>query len=172
MRKGIIVSGYARMWPREVFGKVAPAKGSLNKHKNLLAKSLEFLEGSGVYVLYRNDVPYYVGQAKKLRHRLWGHALNADSRYFHFWNCFSAFAVSNPRHRNELEGVLIAAMPTANSAKPRLQRERMPPEVRGLLLQRVNLASAASPIATALVDLKKQIGQLQKATARRRRPRK
>ena len=119
MRNPIIVSGYARMWPREVFAKVAPTKGSRHRHKTLLAKSLEFLQVGGVYVLYRDDVPYYIGQASKLRHRLWRHALNAESRYFHFWNFFSAFAVKNKQHRNELEGVRIAAMPTANSAKPK-----------------------------------------------------
>src|SRR5579863_8765669 len=150
-RRGIIVSGYARMWPRDVFAK-ARAEGVGNKRKRLIAKSLEFLQVKGVYVLYRDDVPYYIGQATKLRNRLWGHALNPESRYFHFWNFFSAFAVENQKHRNELEGVLIASMPTANSAKPRLQRERMPPVVRELLLQRINLSSAGSPLAAALED--------------------
>jgi hypothetical protein len=46
--------------------------------------------------------------------------------------------VSDVGHGNELEGILIAAMPTANSAKPKLQRERMPKEVRDLLKQ-INL---------------------------------
>jgi hypothetical protein len=125
-----VVSGYARMWPREVFGLFG------NK---TMAKGLEFLAKSGVYILYRDDTPYYIGQATKLRSRLRGHAVKAESRYFHFWNFFSAFAVSNPKHRNELEGILIAAMPTANSAKPKLQREKMPKEVRDLL-KRINLA--------------------------------
>ena len=129
MSTEIIVSGYARMWPREVFGLFG------NK---TMAKDLEFLTRSGVYILYRNDTPYYIGQATKLRTRLRGHATRAESRYFHFWNFFSAFAVSNPSHRDELEGILIAAMPTANSAKPKMQRERMPKEVRDLL-KRINL---------------------------------
>jgi hypothetical protein len=160
MSSELIVSGYARMWPRQVFGKFPPAKGAAGRRKKMMAKSLEFLQGPGVYVLYRDDMPYYIGQAGKLRHRLWGHALNAESRYFHFWNFFSAFAVANPKHRDELEGVLIAAMPTANSAKPKLQRERMPPEVRELLLRQINLSRAASPTASALEDLKKQIAKL------------
>src|SRR5271170_4715899 len=119
MHKQIIVSGYARMWPREVFGKFPPLKGAASKRKKIMAKGLRFLEGPGVYILYRDDEPYYIGQATKLRSRLWGHAIQAESRYFHFWNFFSAFAVPSPRHRDELEGILIAAMPTANSAKPK-----------------------------------------------------
>lgn len=129
----IIVTGYARMWPREVFGLFPPAKGAASKRKKMMAKGLDFLKSSGVYILYRDDKPYYIGQAAKLQHRLWGHAVRAEGRYFHFWNFFSAFAVPNVKHRSELEGILIAAMPTANSAKPKLQRERMPKEVRDLL---------------------------------------
>jgi hypothetical protein len=128
-----IVSGYARMWPREVFGRFAPLKGAASKRKKMMAKGLSFLEGSGVYVLYRDDKPHYIGQATKLRHRLWLHATKSESAYFHFWNFFSAFAVPDKKHRDELEGVLIAAMPTANGAKPRLQKEAMPKEVRDLL---------------------------------------
>jgi hypothetical protein len=138
MTKKIIVSGYARMWPREVFGLFPALQGAASKRKKSLAGDLNFLTKPGVYILYRNDTPYYIGQASKLRTRLRGHAVKAESRYFHFWNFFSAFAVSNPSHRNELEGILIAAMPTANSAKPKLQRERMPKEVRELL-KRINL---------------------------------
>jgi hypothetical protein len=133
MPTGIIVSGYARMWPREVFGLFPATKGATSKKKKTMAKGLNFLDNSGIYILYRDDKPYYIGQAKKLRHRLRGHAVRAEGRYFHFWNFFSAFAVPNLRHRNELEGILIAAMPTANSSKPKLQRERMPKEVRDLL---------------------------------------
>ena len=42
-------------------------------------------------------------------------------------------AVKNKRLRDELEAVLIAAMPTANSAKPKLLKERMPAQVIKLL---------------------------------------
>ena len=133
MGKEIIVSGYARMWPREVFGKFPPLKGAASKRKKVMAKGLRFLQGPGVYILYGDDEPYYIGRATKLRTRLWSHAIQAEGRYFHFWNFFSAFAVPNRKHRDELEGVLIAAMPTANSANPRVEREQMPREVRDLL---------------------------------------
>jgi hypothetical protein len=133
MVKQSIVSGYARMWPREVFARFPPLKDAATEKKKMMAKGLLFLEGPGVYILYRDDEPYYIGQATTLRRRLWGHAKQAEGRYFHFWNFFSAFAVPNPGRRNELEGILIAAMPTANSARPRLTKERMPSEVRNLL---------------------------------------
>jgi hypothetical protein len=43
------------------------------------------------------------------------------------WNFFSAFAVDDSKQRDELEGVLIAALPTANNgAKPRLKKARLP----------------------------------------------
>jgi hypothetical protein len=66
-----VVANTARMWPREIFDHVADDGVSPNKP---LAKSLEFLNNPGVYVLYRDDIPYYIGQAGKLRSRLWAHA--------------------------------------------------------------------------------------------------
>ena len=83
--------------------------------------------------MYRDDEPHYIGQATRLRKRLWRWAKNPASRYFHFWNFFSAFAVEDKALRDELEGILIACMPTANSMKPKLQREPMPKEVSDLL---------------------------------------
>ena len=126
--KNSIVSGYARMWPREVFTSV-PARDGTGKKQI----TPPFLDKAGVYILYRNDMPYYIGQADPLRRRLRNHAKKTDSRYYHFWNFFSAFAVENPTHRNELEGILIAAMPTANSAKPKLSKEKMTKDVVDLL---------------------------------------
>ena len=59
-----IVSSYARVWPREVFEKFPPAEGT-GKQK-IMAKAVSFLDGPGVYILYRDDQPYYIGQAQKL----------------------------------------------------------------------------------------------------------
>jgi hypothetical protein len=120
------VAQYARMWPREIFDHIAEDGTSTTKP---LAKALELLDKPGVYVLYREDLPYYVGQATKLRQRLWLHATKPQSRYYNFWNFFSAFVILNPAQRDEIEGILIAAMPTANSAQPRLEREKFPPAV-------------------------------------------
>ena len=124
-RKTQIVEEYARMWPREVFYQLGPSTSG--KGKNVLTvKGLELVNEPGVYVLYRDGIPYYVGQATKLRHRLWAHACSPAARYHNFWNHFSAFVIKEPHLRNQIEGVLIAAMPTANGAKPRLKRAKIP----------------------------------------------
>src|ERR1700751_1568992 len=95
-----ITEGYVRMWPRSVFER-------LEGKKAILAKSLDFLHGPGVYVLYRDDTPHYIGQANRLRRRLYYHAREPEkSRYYHFWNFFSAFAVRNKVLRDELEAIL------------------------------------------------------------------
>ncbi len=121
-----IVTGYASMWPRQVFD---------DKHgKTVLAAQLPFLRQKGVYVLYRNEHPYYIGKSgDSLFARLSGHAMNPRRRYYNFWNYFSAFAVDELGGRNELEGILIAAMPTANSSKPKLNKERLPKPVIALM---------------------------------------
>ena len=123
-KKNQIVEEYARMWPREVFDCLVPNEDS--GKKKILGKGLDLLNKPGVYVLYRNDIPYYIGQALKLRHRLWSHAGSPGARYGNFWNYFSAFVIQDQKMRNEVEGILIAAMPTANSAKPKLKRAKFP----------------------------------------------
>jgi hypothetical protein len=91
-----------------------------------------------VYVLYRDDVPYYVGKATTLRRRLWSHANRPNSKYYNFWSYFSIFAIEDVAIRNQLEGVLIAAMPTANGAKPRIKKAQLPSDVRKLLHNRMH----------------------------------
>ena len=80
-------------------------------------------------MLYRDDVPYYIGKATRLRQRLWMHATKPPMRYYNFWNFFSAFVVPEAARRNEIEGILIAAMPTANTAQPGLPKEKFPVEI-------------------------------------------
>lgn len=99
----------------------------------LLFQEIVLLTKPGVYVLYRDTVPYYVGQAQKLRLRLKEHACVPDSRYYNFWNFFTAFVVENESDRNDIEGILIASVPTANSAKPRIKKESLPPPVRRMI---------------------------------------
>jgi hypothetical protein len=123
-QKNQVVAEYARMWPREVFDCLIPNESS--GRKKILGKGLDLVNEPGVYVLYRNDIPYYIGQAAKLRHRLWSHAGSPGARYGNFWNYFSAFVIHDPKLRDEVEGILIAAMPTANSAKPKLKRAKYP----------------------------------------------
>jgi len=77
--KGSLCKQYARMWPREVF----------DNFDNLSARTdaetsagLEILNKAGIYVLYRDDIPYYIGQAKKLRFRIFSHANKPNGRYY------------------------------------------------------------------------------------------
>jgi hypothetical protein len=117
-----VVKAAAQMWPRIVFD--FDGKATVK----------ECLREPGVYVLFRDDEPYYVGKTKnKLFWRLHHHANKPTARYYHFWNYFSAFVVLNPKHRDEVEGVLIAAMPTANSATPKIKRIHLPKNVSQLM---------------------------------------
>jgi hypothetical protein len=129
--KNLIIEEYARMWPREVFDCLIPnEKGGTKK---VLAGVLDLVNQPGVYVLYRDDIPYYIGQALKLRGRLWAHANSPGGTYGNFWNYFSAFVIRDQKMRDEVEGILIAAMPTANSAKPRLKRAKYPQVVKQMV---------------------------------------
>ena len=126
----VIVSQYVRMWPRAVFNdKIRGPKG---KYVNV-ASTLEILLRPGVYILYRDDRPYYIGQATRLNGRLYSHARRPGSKYDLFWNYFSAFVVEDPKHRAEVEAMLIAAIPTANGAEPRLENYHYPDAVRRVM---------------------------------------
>jgi hypothetical protein len=121
--KRAFVTGYARLWPREIFDQ-----------RGRIANGIAFLEQPGVYVLYQDGRPHYIGKADVLITRIRAHS-RPKSRYFYFWNLFSAFAVTNAAGRDELEAILIAAMPTANSSKPKLNKLRVPSEVATLMRQ-------------------------------------
>ena len=51
-------------------------RSSGRKKRRSLAKTLDILTRPGVYVLYRDGVPYYIGKAARMRSRLWQHAWN------------------------------------------------------------------------------------------------
>lgn len=122
-KKKIIVIEYARMWPREVFDIIEERKLTIK----------EILNKRGVYVLYRDEHPYYIGKAKSsLFKRLHDHANKSTDKYFNLWNYFSAFVVET-KHIDDVEGILIAAMPTANSAAPRIKQILVPVKIRKLL---------------------------------------
>lgn len=109
---------YARMWPREVF----------YQGREFLRDDpqLAILRQPGVYVLYRDDVPYYVGKATRLKSRLWDHANLPGTSYYNFWNYFSVFVPEDPNARNQIEELLIAAMPTEYRARPKLHIHKIP----------------------------------------------
>jgi hypothetical protein len=115
-----IVTKFARMWPRALFD--GP-------------KDAEWAEGvwselsyPGVYVLYRDDHPYYVGQTKgRLYARIWAHANKPQARYFNFWNFVSAFVVPDKKHVDEVEALLITTIvATSNRATPKIKRITYP----------------------------------------------
>lgn len=119
---GRIIAEYAYMWPRNVF--------YLKKHAQLLPSLRDRLNHPGVYVLYREDHPYYIGKTSgKLFNRILTHSHESGGRYYRFWNYFSAFVVRDRKRIGEVEGILIAASPTANNARPRIKRIRLPREV-------------------------------------------
>lgn len=89
----------------------------MQKGKKFIEKHLT---SAGVYVLYREDQPYYIGKTgKALFKRLKQHALKPNTRYYNFWNYFSAFEIDDEDERNKIEAILISAMPTANNSHPR-----------------------------------------------------
>ena len=135
---------YARMWPREVFyrqlPKSRPIAGSKTKTATQwLYKTMDLLAQPGVYVLYMDGVPYYVGQTEDLRSSLAAHARVPQSHYFRHWNYFSAFAVDK-KDLDRIEAILIAAMPTANGRKL-LKKEPYPAELTEMIND-IHLAKA------------------------------
>jgi hypothetical protein len=119
----LMAEQFFRMWPRALFHDPT-GQEYLEKH----------LDKPGVYVLYRNDVPYYIGKTgRPLVVRLWSHALRPNKTYYNFWNYFSAFQIADRQHRDEIEAILISAMPTANSAHPKFERKRLDAKISKLL---------------------------------------
>jgi len=118
-----IITEYGRLWPREVFDLIEDGK--------LMMNSYEALQNLGVYILFRNDLPYYVGRATKtsLYKRLHDHSNKATDKHFNFWNYFSFFVVPNKNHINEIEGILIASMPTANRSVPLKVTSKIPKNI-------------------------------------------
>lgn len=125
-KPGLIVSAYLKMWPRDVLNLRV-------KHK-LLPEVWDLLKTPGVYVLYRDDHPYYVGRAtRRLSSRIHAHANRTKDRYYNFWNFFSAYVVPDVKHIPEVEGILIAAFPTDNSATPRFRKLALPSRVARMI---------------------------------------
>ena len=125
---GSIVTEYAELWPREVF--------DIREGKNrLLIEAQELLNGPGVYVLYRDDVPYYIGKTENnLYNRIHKHANQPGAKYYRYWNYFSAYIVDTIKHIDDVEGLLITAIPTAaNSSKPKINRILLPRSIKNLM---------------------------------------
>jgi len=122
MKKKSLVRMYINMWPRDVF--------DMKEGRRLLVRCVPELGKTGVYILYRDEHPHYIGKASRsLFHRLHDHANKCTDKYFNLWNYFSAFVVDR-KHLGEVEALLIAAMPTANSSVPRIQQVKIPVSLR------------------------------------------
>jgi len=130
MKKEKVFSCAAQMWPRLVFD--FEGKATVE----------ECLQEAGVYVLFRNDQPYYVGKTTSLFDRINRHATMTKGFYCHFWNYFSAFVIPNPKHRDEIESVLIASMPIANGATPKIEKIPLPLDVTRRMRE-IRMRSAA-----------------------------
>jgi hypothetical protein len=166
--KSDIVEKYACMWPREVFDITQESEGKEGRKgtKRLIVRSeqCELWKRRGVYVLYRDDHPYYIGRAGNLAGRIWRHANHPAGRYYLFWNFVSAFVVRDERAAREVEGILIAAMPTANSATPRIRRVKLPRQVtqrlRTLRKQEVHPVTDKGIERMLRRNLQKAVGRL------------
>jgi predicted GIY-YIG superfamily endonuclease len=132
-----LVGGFLRMWPREIFTTPAESTGQRGKTP-MIARTISQLNEPGVYILYRDDKPHYVGQATNLRKRLRSHANSVGSLRGYFWNYFSVFVVRDQSQMDEVEAILIAAMPSVitNGAKPNLPRVPMNAATRTLIRER------------------------------------
>lgn len=114
---------FFRMWPRALF--------HVKNGKQIIQSELS---NPGVYVLYQDDKPFYIGKTgKPLSKRLSQHALKPNARRYNFWNYFSAFEIDSDEGRDEIEAILISAMPTANGAKPRFPKKRIGREAARIL---------------------------------------
>jgi hypothetical protein len=87
-------AGYARMWSPELV--------TCKHEKRAVVRELEILSQPGVYVLSRDDVPYYVRKVTTLRRCLWSDANPLISKNYNFWNYFSMFAIEDIAIRNQL----------------------------------------------------------------------
>jgi hypothetical protein len=118
MAHGKIVTQYAKMWPRDVC--------NIRTNGRLPKEIGQHLGKPGVYVLYRDATPYYVGKtAGRLSSRIWAHANQPADSYYNFWNFFSVFVVPDVSHIGELESILIASIPTENRAKPKIPKLKL-----------------------------------------------
>ena len=130
MNKAAIVTQYVKMWPREVF--------DLREGNKLHVGVQRLLKDPGVYILYRDDKPYYIGKtAGPLFNRIWAHANRPGDPYYNFWNFFSVFVVPESRHIREVESILIASTPTSNKATPKMMRLNLPNAIVRLIRRKI-----------------------------------
>lgn len=133
-----LVKEYVRLWPRAIFDCITSSGEERRKTYLASDAELDVLKHAGVYILYRGDVPFYIGKTDGwLLKRLTVHATRHGGLSTYFWDHFSAFIIEDKQSRIDVESILIAAIPTAaNSAKPKLNRKRLPRKIVGMVKQR------------------------------------
>ncbi len=94
-----LVTGYVKLWPREVF--------YIPQHADEVKNCLNH---AGVYILYQDFDVFYIGKANRLFVRLRYHA----NKRYRLWNHFSAFLV-HQSHLAEVEAIMIAATPRTDN---------------------------------------------------------
>jgi hypothetical protein len=101
---------------------------------------------------------------------LHAHANQTTDRYYNFWNLFSAFVVKDKKYLDEVETILIAAMPTANSATPKLPKIAMPDTVTSQI-RRLRRHQADPPTLKEFAALMKISRGILRATSKKKRKR-
>ncbi len=90
----------------------------MNPYNDEIKKTLE--NKSGLYILYRDDTPYYVGLGANVFWRILHHF---KDRHKNHWNYISVF-VSRKRNIKDLETLLINVLePAGNKIKGTLPKE-------------------------------------------------
>jgi hypothetical protein len=117
-----VVESYARTWPRELIKLINSKRG---RQDPSLAEAIALLAMPGVYVLYQGQDVYYIGKAANLRKRLRTHT-RPGGRYSEHWTFINIYAIPNEAHMSAIESVLIASIPSANGARPRIKRIPLP----------------------------------------------
>ena len=104
----------------------------------------ELLQGhSGIYVLYKNDLPHYVGKASSLPSRIRHHQ---KDRLKGEWDAFSLYVVRGDRYVKDVESLLLRIV----KPKGALVSGRF----RGAENLRKSLLPRLERYANALADLK------------------
>lgn len=100
---------------------------------------------SGIYVLYKDDVPHYVGKASSLPSRIRHHQ---KDRLKGEWDAFSLYVVRGDRHVKDVESLLLRIV----KPKGALVSGRF----RGAKNLRKSLLPRLERYADALADLKRK----------------
>jgi len=105
--KGALVKGYLEKKDRKGFELLLP------RYRNVIGDS------SGIYALYRGKELYYVGVAKNLLWRVYGHTRD---KHRHRWDRVSFFVIDKHRYSKDIETVILRiAEPRGNGTRGKFE---------------------------------------------------